>query len=90
MRQSIGAKLGSKVHMSTDRAAKEVLPYLRIIFEDNSQMASSIAEWLDLDADMISFIRGTKEEAGTEKKPARARRTVKKTARARRKKVSSV
>ncbi|MFH0849219.1 MAG: replication factor C large subunit [archaeon] len=90
MRQSIGAKLGSKAHMSTDKAAKEVLPYLRIIFENNSQMASSIAEWLDLDADMISFIRGTKEEAGTEKKLTQARRTVKKAPRTRRKKVSSV
>jgi len=44
------------------RAAKEVLPYLRIIFESNPEMAAGVAKWLDLDETMIEYLAGEKKQ----------------------------
>lgn len=56
MLSSIGMKIRRKCHLSSVRAVKEVIPYLRIIFEDNSEVALGIARWLDLDEDMIEYL----------------------------------
>jgi hypothetical protein len=40
------------------RASKEVLPYLKIIFKNSSEMADGLAKWLDLDEEMIAYISG--------------------------------
>lgn len=60
---SIGRKIKQKCHISAFRASKEVLPYLRIIFESNAEMAAGLAKWLDLDQDMIGYIAGSDEKA---------------------------
>lgn len=59
---AIGTKIKRRFHMSAYRASKEVLPYIRIIFENNAEMAAGIARWLDLDKEMIEYIVG-KEKA---------------------------
>jgi len=56
-------KIRRKCHISSARAAKEILPYLRIIFESNPEMAAGIAKWLDLDETMIEYIAGEKTKA---------------------------
>jgi hypothetical protein len=38
------------------RASKEFLPFLRIIFKNNSEMAAGIAKWLDLDREMVEYV----------------------------------
>jgi replication factor C large subunit len=65
MQLSIGLKIKRKCHISAARASKEVLPYLRIIFKNNVQMAAEIAKWLDLDEEMVEYIVGNKAKAGT-------------------------
>ena len=64
MRSRIGLKIRRKCHISTVRASKEVLPYLKIIFRNNVHMAAGIAKWLDLDAEMVEYIVGNKAKAG--------------------------
>jgi replication factor C large subunit len=64
MRSSIGIKIKRKCHLSVAQASKEVLPYLRIIFKNNSHMASGIAKWLDLNEEMVEYIAGSKAKAG--------------------------
>jgi replication factor C large subunit len=64
MRNNIGLKIRRKCHISVTRASKEVLPYLRIIFKNNVQMAAGIAKWLDLDAEMVEYVVGNKAKAG--------------------------
>jgi len=59
---SIGFKIKRKCHISAARASKEVLPYLKIIFKNNAQMAAGLAKWLDLDAEMIEYLVGNKEK----------------------------
>lgn len=57
----IGRKIKRKSHISAYRASKEILPYIRVIFENNVNMAAGIASWLDLDAEMIKYIVSGKQ-----------------------------
>jgi replication factor C large subunit len=62
MQLNIGYKIKRKCHISANRASKEILPYLKIIFKNNLDMAVDIAKWLDLDPEMIEYIAGNKEK----------------------------
>jgi replication factor C large subunit len=62
-RLDLGKKIKRKCHISTVRASKEVLPYLRIIFKNDAEMAAGIAKWLELDAGMVESIAGNEEKA---------------------------
>jgi replication factor C large subunit len=63
-RKKIGLKIRRRCHISAKRASNEVLPYLRIIFKGNVQMAAGIAKWLDLDPEMVEYIAESKAKAG--------------------------
>ena len=58
---AIGWKIKRKCHISAYRASKEILPYIRVIFENDVDMAVGIARWLDLDEEMIEYIAGEKQ-----------------------------
>lgn len=60
---NIGYKIKRKCHISAVRATKEVIPYLRIIFKNNAEMAAGLAKWFDLDQEMIESLVGSKEKA---------------------------
>ncbi len=60
LQSSIGMKIKRRCHISSVRAVREVIPYLRIIFESNSEMAAGLTSWLDLDEDMVSHLAGGK------------------------------
>jgi replication factor C large subunit len=60
---TIGAKIKRRCHISTVRASKEVLPYLKIIFKNNVDMAAGLAKWLDLDSEMVEYVAGSEEKA---------------------------
>lgn len=57
MLAAIGAKIRRKCHISSGQAVKETLPYIRVIFENNPEMATGMARWLELDEDMINYLR---------------------------------
>jgi len=63
LRLSIGYKIKRKCHVSAVRASKETLPYLRIIFKNNVDMAAGLAKWLDLEPKMVEYLAGTKKKA---------------------------
>ena len=60
MQSAIGMKIRRKCHISSVRAVKEFLPYIKIIFESNPEMATGIAKWLDLDETMVNYLAGRK------------------------------
>jgi replication factor C large subunit len=62
-RLDIGKKIKRKCHISAVRASKEFLPYLRIIFKNDAEMAAGIAKWLELETEMIENIAGSEEKA---------------------------
>jgi replication factor C large subunit len=64
MQFSIGAKVKRKNHISATRASKEIIPYLKIIFKNNAEMAAGLARWLDLDREMVEYLVGNEEKAG--------------------------
>ena len=65
LQSAIGMKIRRKSHISAVRAVKEVIPYVRIIFESNPEMAAGIAKWLDLDETMIEYLAGDKKQTKT-------------------------
>jgi len=60
IQSQIGMKIRRRCHISSVRAVREVLPYLRVIFENNSEMAAGIAKWLDLDEIMVKYLTETR------------------------------
>ena len=58
MLTAIGMKIKKRCHISSTRAIKEVLPYIRIMFQNNEEMKKGISEWLDLDEEMVDYIIG--------------------------------
>jgi len=52
----IGRKIGRKCHVSAKKAIVEILPYIKIIFENDREMAEKISRWLNLDASMKKYI----------------------------------
>jgi replication factor C large subunit len=56
MQSQIGMKIKKKCHISSVRAVKEILPYLKVIFDNNAEMASGLAKWLDLEEEMIEYL----------------------------------
>jgi len=62
MQSAIGFKIKRRCHISANGGKKEILPYLRIIFESNAEMAAGLMKWLDLDEGMIEYLAGTKRQ----------------------------
>ncbi len=60
MKSAIGMKIKRKCHVSSIVAVKEILPYIRIIFENNPQMRVGIAKWLDFDDTMVEYLTQAK------------------------------
>jgi len=55
---AIGMKIRKRCHISSVRAIREVIPYLKIIFENDPKMSAGLAKWLDLDEEMTKYLQG--------------------------------
>jgi len=55
---AIGRKIAAKCHISTAGAIQHFIPYIRQIFENDQKDAEKIAQWLDLDEEMIEYLSG--------------------------------
>jgi hypothetical protein len=62
MQAAIGLKIKKRCHISANRAKKEILPYLRIVFENDAKMAVGLVKWFDLDEAMTGYLAGTKKQ----------------------------
>ena len=60
MLKEIGLRIGRRCHVSADRAAKDVIPFLRIIFQNDPEMRKGLARWFGLDEEMVNYIMGKK------------------------------
>ena len=58
MLKEIGLKIGRRCHVSADRAAKDVIPFLRVIFQNDPEMRKGLARWFGLDEEMVNYIMG--------------------------------
>ncbi len=71
LRLAIGAKIGAKSHLSSRAAEKHFLPYVSFVFQNNSEMASEINDWLDLDEEMVQYLSGKGVKEKKAKRPAK-------------------
>jgi hypothetical protein len=62
MQAEIGLKIKKRCHISANRAKKEILPYLRVIFENNAEMAAGLVKWFDLDETVIEYLAGGRRQ----------------------------
>ncbi len=60
---AIAQKIKRRCHISAKRAIEEYIPYLKIIFENNPEMAAKIADKLGLDSEMIGYLAGSSANA---------------------------
>jgi len=65
MQAQIGLKIKRHCHISANRATKEILPYLRIIFESDAKMAAGLVKWFDFDEAMTEYLAGGKRQTKT-------------------------
>ena len=59
---NIGMKIRKKCHVGATKSAKDVLPFLKVIFQNNTEMAAGLAHWFEFDDDMIEYIAGGKRK----------------------------
>jgi replication factor C large subunit len=65
LQTDLGMKIWKRCHISATRSSKEVMPYLKIIFENNPEIAAGLSSWLDLDEEMIEYLAGNKKQTKT-------------------------
>jgi len=68
MQLKIGYKIKRKCHTSAIKASKEILPYVRIMFNNNEDIAVGLARWFNLTPKMIEYLAGNKKHAEAIKK----------------------
>jgi replication factor C large subunit len=56
MENEVGARIKRRMHVSTKVAAKEILPYVRVIFQSNPEWAAGLVRWFDFNEEMIEHI----------------------------------
>jgi hypothetical protein len=57
LRTSIGRKIATKCHLSTGRSIQYFIPYIQQIFSNKPRDSKSIADWLELDEEMIEYLK---------------------------------
>ena len=54
----ISSLIGKQCHVSRQRAVKDFIPFLRVIFENNSAEAKKFASWFNFTGDLSSYLSG--------------------------------
>lgn len=62
-KMEIGKMIKRRMHISVASAQKDVLPYLKIIFENNPQMAAGLAGWFNFGEEEVTYVAGGKRAA---------------------------
>ena len=57
-RRSVAERLADKCHISTKEAVAEVIPLVKVIFEENEAMARDISGWLRLEDKEADWLKG--------------------------------
>lgn len=55
--REIGMKIRRRCHISSSRAANEVLPYIRVILENKPETAPGLARYFNFDEDTVEFLK---------------------------------
>lgn len=61
LRKEVGTRIGAKCHVSRRIANLDFIPFLRIIFENDKELASSLSHWFNFSEEMIEFLAGSEK-----------------------------
>jgi replication factor C large subunit len=67
VKKSVCTKLSSMLHTSTSRISNDVLPPLKEMMRNDSELARSLAQALELEAEEIAFLLDVKVDSGVVK-----------------------
>ncbi len=56
-RKSIAKRIAERCHISTRKVVAEVIPLLKVIYEEDPSMAEGISRWLDLEDKEVEWMR---------------------------------
>ncbi|GAJ00930.1 unnamed protein product, partial [marine sediment metagenome] len=56
-RKSIAKRIAERCHISTREVVAEVIPLLKVIYEEDPSMAEGISRWLDLEDKEVKWMR---------------------------------
>ena len=56
MENEIGIRIKRRMHVSARVATKEILPYIRVIFQSNPEWAAGLVRWFDFNEEMTEHI----------------------------------
>ncbi len=56
-RKSIAKRIAERCHISTRKVVAEVIPLLKVIYEEDPSMAEGISRWLDLEDKEVKWMR---------------------------------
>ena len=62
-KKGIGQKIKRRMHISVATSQRDVLPYVRVIFESNPQMAAGLTKWFRFSEEEVDYIAGGKRRA---------------------------
>ena len=54
-RKSIAKRIAERCHISTRKVVAEVIPLLKVIYEEDPSMAEGISRWLDLEGELSPY-----------------------------------
>ena len=57
LRKSIAKRIAERCHISTREVVAEVIPLLKVIYEEDLSMAEGISRWLDLEDKEVKWMR---------------------------------
>ncbi|MFB0543892.1 MAG: replication factor C large subunit [Candidatus Bathyarchaeia archaeon] len=53
----LAVKVGEKCHISRRAALRDVVPYIRVIFQEDRRLGVALARWLELEEETIKWLR---------------------------------
>jgi len=57
LRKRLCLRVGSKCHVSSRVANNDFLPFMKMIFRNDASLASSMASWLQLEDEMVKYLK---------------------------------
>jgi replication factor C large subunit len=62
MERRIGEKIKRRMHVSVAAARKDILPYVRVLFENSPSMATGLGQWFDFDEEEAGYVSGSQKK----------------------------
>lgn len=63
VRGGISTRIGTRCHVSSRVANLDFIPFLKVIFETDVEMASNLAKWFHFDEKMVAYLTGSEKQA---------------------------